>query len=368
MTTPTIENLVAALQYEWKTTIYRYARELYNTLQMPNFQIYDMAEWGRWEGGTVQCLSLSWALVLGHPWYAVVDVLRHEMAHELTEYFYGPGVEAPHGPLFQKTCRMLRANPAASSTFPLLDRLVFHPEEEESAHVAKIRKLLSLATSSNVNEAEAALLKAQELMAKYHVELPQIDKEENFVAITCGAPLARVSREWTSLSWLLERHYDVFCVWIGIPNMDAKEDGAMQRRSILEICGRRDRVVVATYVYDYILRYIDNCIKSDPKLRKIGVRARRDFMLGVIYGFEGTLQSRQAASITALIQQDAAQLKEFVHFRYPHMKHFGSSQLQIDQSLYAAGEKAGRNMVIPRGVENEDLHDESRRLNKGQSR
>lgn len=41
-----------------------------------------------------------------------------------------------------------------------------------------IRKLLALSQSSNENEAQAALLKAQELLAKYHLSLEEIQDQE----------------------------------------------------------------------------------------------------------------------------------------------------------------------------------------------
>jgi len=43
--------------------------------------------------------------------------------------------------------------------------------DEENKIIEKIEKLIALSGSDNENEAKAAMLKAQELMAKYEIEL-----------------------------------------------------------------------------------------------------------------------------------------------------------------------------------------------------
>ena len=47
--------------------------------------------------------------------------------------------------------------------------------DEENKIIEKIEKLIALSGSDNENEAKAAMLKAQELMAKYEIEQDRID-------------------------------------------------------------------------------------------------------------------------------------------------------------------------------------------------
>lgn len=49
--------------------------------------------------------------------------------------------------------------------------------DEENKIIEKIEKLIALSGSDNENEAKAAMLKAQELMAKYEIEQDRIDSE-----------------------------------------------------------------------------------------------------------------------------------------------------------------------------------------------
>lgn len=47
--------------------------------------------------------------------------------------------------------------------------------DEENKIIDKIEKLIALSGSDNENEAKAAMLKAQELMAKYQIEQDRIN-------------------------------------------------------------------------------------------------------------------------------------------------------------------------------------------------
>ena len=47
-------------------------------------------------------------------------------------------------------------------------------DDNENKVIDKIEKLLALSSSSNENEARAAMMKAQELMAKYEIKREQL--------------------------------------------------------------------------------------------------------------------------------------------------------------------------------------------------
>ena len=50
--------------------------------------------------------------------------------------------------------------------------------EADNKIIDKIEKLIALSSSDNENEAKAAMLKAQELMAKYEIEMSQINPDK----------------------------------------------------------------------------------------------------------------------------------------------------------------------------------------------
>ena len=50
--------------------------------------------------------------------------------------------------------------------------------EADNKIIDKIEKLIASSSSDNENEAKAAMLKAQELMAKYEIEMSQINPDK----------------------------------------------------------------------------------------------------------------------------------------------------------------------------------------------
>lgn len=71
--------------------------------------------------------------------------------------------------------------------------------ESQNKVVDKIEKLLALAGSDNENEAKAAMMKAQELLAKHKIDKGQIgrrEEEENPVIYLSAGPF---KEEWTSM-------------------------------------------------------------------------------------------------------------------------------------------------------------------------
>ena len=73
-------------------------------LSAPGFQLVDVASrLGRWVGES-RLIELSRALLLEHGWGALVEVLKHEMAHQYVDEVLGAPDETSHGPAFRKVC------------------------------------------------------------------------------------------------------------------------------------------------------------------------------------------------------------------------------------------------------------------------
>ena len=70
---------------------------------------------GQWDR-THRRISVSVAHVRGDPWMAVMDTLRHEMAHQYVDEILEVNDETPHSAAFDRACRQLRCSPRASAT------------------------------------------------------------------------------------------------------------------------------------------------------------------------------------------------------------------------------------------------------------
>ncbi len=119
---------------------------------------------GRWVPD-VRTIEIARRLVLEQPWGVVVEVLKHEMAHQYVHEVLGAVDESAHGPAFRDLCERLGIDasaagmPAAAGT-----------TDEDARVLERIARLLALAESANVNEAQAAMNAAQRLMLKHNLE------------------------------------------------------------------------------------------------------------------------------------------------------------------------------------------------------
>src|SRR5262249_39430900 len=107
--------LEAALLHELREQ-YRLLATTYfkGALSLPPLELVpSRARLGRWVRQT-RTIELSRALVLSQPWGVVIEVLKHEMAHQYVSEVLGEHEETAHGPRFRVVCERLGIDGAAS--------------------------------------------------------------------------------------------------------------------------------------------------------------------------------------------------------------------------------------------------------------
>ncbi len=320
-------------------------------MRVPLFSLRDMADkWGTWTGEKRE-ISLSWDLVLHHPWDAVREVLLHEMAHQLAEEILGENDEPSHGPQFHKACRILRADPKGSGNGRLLDqRIGREPAENGDKIILRVKKLMALAGSQNQHEAEAAMGAAHRLMAKYNLDLLSQNGNRNFISIFLGRPALRHRREEYSLMSLLHDFYFVQGIWI---TAYVLAKGKMGR--VLEISGTIQNVQLASYLYDFINRFIDTQWSGYNRDRGLSRYRRTDFAMGVIEGFrsklefQGTGRNRNGTP-GALMRIEDPLLSEYFRDRYPRTARITAKGSRRDRRVWKDGVSFGKAMVVFRAV------------------
>lgn len=361
----------AALSAEWQIINARLPAKFRKWLSQPQFAIDDQMKcWGMWHGRPQWRIVLNRRLLTDHPWYAVVDVLAHEVAHQLAEEIRireGRGQdEPPHGALFRECCKYTCARPCASDDYPLLNELLDGdaPAGEDacgqSRLVVKIRKLLSLSGSENQAEAEAALLKARELSAKYDIDLDGMADSSgtdsgSFHVITIGKPVRRITLDRSDLGNILGRYFNV-CVYWG-RDYEPAADQPWPPPQIMHIGGSRKDLRIATHVHDCISRYLDRAIYDLPAALLARVlrskRARMDFRLGVLKGFSDTLERQNESPLIqrALMLADRTRLDEYIGVYCPGLRSVKRSiRRETDLETYGEGVKMGRNLKIPTAI------------------
>jgi hypothetical protein len=292
---------------------------------------------GRWEP-TSRTLQLSRALVLEGAWGQVIEVLKHEMAHQYVWEVLGERHETPHGPTFQALCERLGIDGAASGA-PAADG------GEPDRIVERVRKLLALAGSPNEHEARAAMAAAQRLMLKHNLEVAgRAGARYGFRHL--GKPSGRIPEPERILAGLLGEHFFVEGIWV--PVWRPLEG---RRGLVLEVCGTPENLELAAHVHGFMLGTADRLWRDWRRAHRAPLRDRRAFQSGVMAGFRETL-SRQAERnrAEALIWVGDADLRRYHRRRHPHIR---SSSYTVSPRTTAneAGRAAGRTVVLHRPIE-----------------
>src|SRR5690606_31547415 len=146
-------------------------------------------------------------------WGAVVEVLKHEMAHQYVDEVLGNCDETAHGPAFRRVCAE-RGIDARANGAPNADAA--EASNEERAALEKIARLLTLASSPNEHEAQAAMAAAQRLMLKYNLEVSAKTDARDYCFRHLGKPTGRVYEAPRILALILSEHFFVETIWVPV--------------------------------------------------------------------------------------------------------------------------------------------------------
>jgi hypothetical protein len=337
--TAQLENaLMRELLAEWKNLNQVYFK---GALCPPSLElVLGSGRLGRWHHGT-RTIEISRPLVLSHGWGAVVEVLKHEMAHQYVHEVLREVDESAHGPAFRQVCARLGIDGAAAGV----------PESASSADedrvVGRIARLLALAESPNVHEAEAAASAAQRLMLKYNLEVQGKAAASDYSFARAGTPTGRVNESERILAMLLGRHFFVEVIWVPVYRpLEGK------RGSVLELCGTRANLAMAEYVHTYLTRTAEQLWEDHKRTHAVASnRERRTYLAGVMAGFADKLARQQAAyRERGLVWIKDGDLDHYFRRRHPHVRHVRHAG-QRRTEAYAHGRAAGRRIVLRKAVE-----------------
>ena len=344
--------ILHGLSCEWDFTVRELNSAHQEKLRKPLFGLHDMkSKWGYWSGEKREiCLSRN--LVLEYSWTSVREVLLHEIAHQFAEEVLGFGKEPPHGPSFQKACKLLRANPRASGRFELLDeRVLGDAVGPEDKIMIRVKKLMALAQSSNKHEAEVAMAKAHQIIKKYNVDVLEKDEDREFVSVFLGKPALRHFREHYHLSGLLQDFYFVFGIWVPAYVTDKGKMG-----NVLEVTGTLQNVKIASYVHDFVQHYINFHWDRYNKDQSFSRYRKTDFAVGVIEGFCAKLKSQNREQTKkkdkmAIVKIEDPKLKDHVVYKYPRISRIKGRTVNINRNILNDGIGIGKKMIISKGIE-----------------
>ena len=199
-----------------------------------------------------QIISISRHLIENNPWETVLEIFKHEMAHQyVSEYFANADC---HGKAFKTACGMLGVHPAfTGSSLNQKEQLAAFmgslPEKAQTM-LRRVEKLLALGQSSVESEARAASRKANYLLNKYNLDRIDGDKTDasdiRYLYLRTGRK--RMESIEKLILGFLEEFYYVNCVIATIYDAEADEE---YKAGVL--IGRKEALVVAEYVYRFLL-------------------------------------------------------------------------------------------------------------------
>jgi predicted SprT family Zn-dependent metalloprotease len=297
---------------------------------------------GRWVPA-IRTIEIQEQLVLTRPWGVVVEVLKHEMAHQYVHEVLGVQAETSHGPAFREVCEKLGIDAAAAG----MPQAAAVGDPEAIKVFERIAKLLALAESPNQNEAQAAMAAAQRLMLKHNIDSVSARAERGYTFRHLGEPTGRVTEAERLVSAILGSHFFVETIWVPAYRPHDAKWG-----SVLEVCGAPPNVEMAAYVHDFLHHTAAQLWRDHKRAARItGDRDRRTFLAGVMAGFHEKLQAEKKKNQEqGLVWVRDADLEGFYRKRHPriqHVRHRGSRRTEA----HAHGREAGRNIELHRPLE-----------------
>jgi len=348
------------LYYEYESICWRYKINM----STPVIEIViAKGFWGKWcpdlGSGTIK-LSLS--LIKEHAWDIVINVLKHEMAHQIvTELF--KGVDG-HGVIFKKACRMIGLCDEFAESQGDLSKILKTPKKDifdlkKEKILEKVRKLLSLARSQNEYESSLAMRKANEFIKKYNLERLRGHKPSKYLYKIINHKKKRIENYQRKICSILQDYFFVRVVYSYL--YDSRKQTTYRT---IEILGTRENVVMAEYIYFFLLNQLDFLWNKHRSGTKIQGREKRSYWLGVLAGFNeklGLIDQKQHCGFSnnfentsALISAGDKTLSDFVRLRFPRLRSLASNGLRIYEGTYNAGVKDGRKMNIHKGISKTD--------------
>lgn len=335
-------------------------------LQLPVLTISrSHAQLGSWSAGDRQ-LSLSHFLISAHPWAITLQVLKHEMAHQLCSELYGRD-DVAHGPLFRQACARLgveepfqRAGADLHDGLPAMDGATAATGSGRQV-IDRVRKLLALGQSDNEHEAALALQRAQELLARHQLDFAGLAEAEHLQHRTIDTQASALPAHRKAICTLLEAAFGVrvICASIYHPRSD-------RLTKTIELFGTEEAVAIA----EHCAHFLENRLavlwaKNQHRFAGSGRTARRSYFLGVLAGFREQLQAAAAADkavpIAAspgnhlLAVQAEARLDAFVAHHYPRLQRRRGRRQTLHAEAYRQAVADGRELTLHRPVDGAPL-------------
>jgi hypothetical protein len=347
------------LQFEFEEICLSYGLQL----RPPVFEISDAKrELGAWFPGT-RTLRLSRHLILNYSWSVTLQVLKHEMAHQLcTEQFLTVG--APHGEAFHQACELLGVLPEYRRPGIVVVETVEQATggSKISARgrecMARVEKLLALSQSSNEHEAALAMQKANDLIEKYHIQELGCDRLHRYGFGIIDRKRKRIESYQRSICTIL---HDFFFVRVVLSSL--YDPLTNDTYKTIELLGTKENVTIAEYCYHFLENRLASLWSLNRRRFKGSVKTEKNsYYLGLLRGFHQKLQEQKMGKkdfrvepkVGDLIVAEEKRLEIFVGMRFPRLRKVSRGGVKVYGGTFNEGVETGKTITFAEGLAGKD--------------
>ena len=311
-----------------------------------------------------QTISISRHLIENNPWEIVLEIFKHEMAHQyVSEYFDHADC---HGEGFKTACDVLGVHPAFAgrgcNRKEHLAAFMGTLPKKAQTMLRRVEKLLALGQSNIEYEARAASRKASYLLNKYNLDRITGDATDasdiRYLYLRTGKK--RMQSIEKLILGFLEECYFVNCVIATIYDAETDEES---KAGVL--IGKQEALVVAEYVYRFLLN-TSKALWNDFRKTHAGQRTGKaafdsGFMKGIRSNHEMMFKEHDDDKINTDTSLPVAAVKG-LRVKCRTENHFEKTRLfprvrkdrtsfRMDKTAFFQGMEQGKKTHIHRPVE-----------------
>ena len=229
---------------------------------------------------------------------------------------------------------------------------------EEREVIVKIQKLLALSKSSNENEAQNAMLKAQKLLIKYKLSSQEV---ESYSKENVKLEDLKTEQKFRGKSWkgnLARVIADNFRCFIYYNTGNYK---------VHRVCfyGKEEDVIIANIMFEYAVKWIN--LEGNKLVKKMKQDKRRkhfdgiknDYALGFIFGLEERFKSqiKENKEWGLVLQKDQVVVDSYTKFASGFGRISVNEKFNRHFKAYNQGKEDGNKFDISDKIENEGEED-----------
>lgn len=264
----------------------------------------------------------------------VREVLGHEVAHYIDWNING---STSHGEEFKRICAILGITN---------DEAVFKDSlmavRDNSSIMEKIKKLLALSESPNMNEAQSALLKARQLMREYNLE--DAERKDTQKIYRLGLhDYKSYTAELMTITYIIKQVSNVYVVLNGGYPLNT-----------ISAHGTKTEVEIAEYLFSYLKRELDYQYKQMRKNGDFYGRGKTSFYNGVLSEMQKRFSKQEENSNWGLVEYNKENEKLARNLVYSdvRLKSKVSHTRVSNSKAYNSGKETGKNLRIHNGLSN----------------